>query len=143
MKNTAIIIMMVITMIALNNCSNTSGKSADDNSVHPDTGKPSIRFKEYAHHFGDVKEGEKVAYVFTFQNTGSSDLVVLSTSTTCGCTVPKFSKKPVEPGETGTIEVVFDTSGRTGMQTKTISVKTNAEAPVVLLKITADVQSRK
>ena len=39
----------------------------------------------------------------------------------------------------GNLEVVFDTSGRSGMQTKTITVKSNAQTPVVLLKITAEV----
>ena len=39
----------------------------------------------------------------------------------------------------GNLEVVFDTSGRNGMQTKTITVKSNASIPVVLLKITAEV----
>ncbi len=43
------------------------------------------------------------------------------------------------PGGEGSLEVVFDTSGRNGMQTKTITVKSNAKPAVVLLKITAEV----
>ncbi len=50
-----------------------------------------------------------------------------------------MSTKPVSSGESGNLEVIFDTSGRNGMQTKTITVKSNAKTPVVLLKITAEV----
>jgi hypothetical protein len=54
--------------------------------------------------------------------------------------VPKFSKKPVPPGEGGTIEVIFDTSGREGIQTKTVVVQSNAENNLVILRIMADVE---
>ena len=98
-----------------------------------------IIFKEYEHDFGKVTEGEKVAYVFTFENKGNSKSVMHSATTSCGCTVPKYDTKPIPPGGSGNLEVVFDTSGRNGMQTKTITVKSNASTPVVLLKITAEV----
>jgi hypothetical protein len=104
-----------------------------------DTGKARIVFREYEHSFGKVTDGEKVSYVFKFNNIGTADLVISSALTTCGCTVPEYDKKPIPPGGTGNMEVVFDTSGKVGMQTKTITVKSNAEKPVVLLKITAEV----
>ena len=91
------------------------------------------------HDFGKVAEGEKVSYTFTFDNKGTGNLVIASATTTCGCTVPKYDTKPIPPGANGSLEVVFDTSGRNGMQTKTITVKSNASTPVVLLKITAEV----
>ncbi len=43
-------------------------------------------------------------------------------------------KNQFTPGSTGNLEVVFDTSGRNGMQTKTITVKSNAKTPVVIIK---------
>lgn len=104
-----------------------------------DNGTARIAFREYEHFFGKVNEGEKVAYIFKFDNKGNSNLVLQSVSTTCGCTVPKYDRKPVEPGKSGTLEVVFDTSGRNGIQTKTVTVKSNAKTPVVILKITAEV----
>ena len=44
------------------------------------------------------------------------------------------------PGGTGTFEVVFDTSGREGTQTKTVVVQSNAENNMVILRIIAEVQ---
>ncbi|HUX56624.1 MAG TPA: DUF1573 domain-containing protein [Bacteroidales bacterium] len=111
---------------------NTKLQSADE-------GTSVIIFKEYEHNFGKVTEGEKVAYVFTFENRGTGSLVISNATTSCGCTVPKYETKPIPPGKNGNLEVVFNTSGYHGMQTKTIKVKSNASTPVVLLKITAEV----
>jgi hypothetical protein len=77
--------------------------------------------------------------MFKFLNTGTADLVMTSAITSCGCTVTKYDKRPISPGESGTLEVVFDTSGRSGMQTKTITIKSNAATSVVLLQIKAEV----
>lgn len=129
---------MVLVSVLVTNCGSGTGKNSAD-SASPEPGNGEIVFKEYEHDFGKVSEGEKISYVFTFENKGTSDIVISSAATTCGCTVPKYDKKPITPGSSGNLEVVFDTSGRSGMQTKTITVKSNAKTPVVLLKITADV----
>ena len=139
MQKIRILLISVLTFLVLTYCGNISGTGSGESTGTSDTGTAVISFKEYEHDFGKVTEGEKVGYIFTFENSGTGNLVITATSTSCGCTVPKFSKKPVKPGEGGNIEVVFDTSGRTGIQSKTVSVKSNASVPVVLLKITADV----
>ena len=131
-----IVISYILVVIALSGCGGGNSKTASRNNT---TGTSEISFREYEHDFGKVAEGEKLSYIFIFDNKGKSDLIVSSASTTCGCTVPKYDAKPISPGANGKIEVVFDTSGRSGKQTKTITVKSNASKPVVLLKITAEV----
>jgi len=98
-----------------------------------------ITFTNPEHDFGKVQAGEKVGCIFTYTNTGDADMVITSASASCGCTVPKYDKRPVPPGGSGTIEVVFDTSGREGIQTKTVVVQSNAENNIVILRIIADV----
>jgi hypothetical protein len=142
MKKVSVSISLILIVLLLLNCRNASEKTAlNTGAQSADTGTPVISFSEYEHHFGKVKEGEKVGYTFTFVNQGTADLVIASASTTCGCTVPKYDKKPVHPGKNGSLEVVFNTSGRSGMQTKTITVASNASKPVVILKITAEVEN--
>jgi hypothetical protein len=139
MKKKLILIFGIIALIAIS-CGGGNSNVTGDSSVNTGSGgKAGIVFKEYEHSFGKVTEGEKVAYVFTFENNGTSDLVIISASTSCGCTVPKYDTNPISSGKSGNLEVVFDTSGRSGMQTKTIKVKSNASTPVVILKITAEV----
>ena len=117
----------------------TSVNSGGSAQKSKSTGTSELIFREYQHDFGKVSEGEKLSYTFIFDNKGTSDLIISSATTTCGCTVPKYDKKPIAPGANGNMEVVFDTSGRSDMQTKIITVKSNASIPVVLIKITAEI----
>jgi len=135
-----VVIFFGIISIMTSNCGNISNKDIDRSVLQQyDTGSVIIIFKEYEHDFGKVIEGEKVGCVFSFENEGTGSLVIASATTSCGCTVPKYSTKPISPGDSGNLEVIFDTSGRNGRQTKTITLKSNASTPVVLLRIVAEV----
>jgi hypothetical protein len=137
-KSGFLVIMTIVVLLA--SCSQgKKGKGEQEVKPGSSSDTASIFFREYHHDFGRIVEGEKVGYIFIFENKGVGPLVISSASASCGCTVPKFDKKPVLPGETGTIEVIFDSSGRNGMQTKTITVISNATKPVVLLRISGDV----
>ena len=116
-----------------------SGPGRNNSGNNSDAAGAVITFAEYEHDFGKVREGRKVRHTFTFENTGSESLVIQSATTTCGCTVPRYDRKPIAPGKGGKLEVEFDTSGRDGMQIKTVTVNSNATVPVVILKITAEV----
>ncbi len=137
-KSLAIILTLTIISAAACNKGNKHGNASSD-SHSSDTGKAVITFASLDHDFGRVTEGEKVGCIFTFTNTGTSDLIVTNATTSCGCTVPKYDKTPIAPGSHGSIEVVFDTGGRNGIQTKSITILSNAAAPVVLLQIKAEV----
>ena len=93
----------------------------------------------FEHNFGNIAAGTKAKHVFRFKNTGTGDLIISSVSTSCGCTVPKFKKKPIPPGGEATLEVIFDSSGTSGYQLKTVEVLSNAFKKLMVLKITAEV----
>jgi hypothetical protein len=134
----SLLISVILISVLTSGCRSGKGDNTGNTaSLQPGNGE--IVFKDYEHSFGKVAEGEKLSYVFTFENKGTSDIVISSVTASCGCTVPKYDKKPVPPGSTGNIEVVFDTSGRSGTQTKTVTVKSNAKTPVVLVKFTAEI----
>jgi len=134
----------VILMIILEGCnSSQNGTNTGKSVLRTDGEVAEISFREYEHDFGKIAEGEKVAHIFAFENKGPGSLVIESASTSCGCTVPKYDRSPIPAGKGGTLEVVFDSNGRSGIQTKTISVRSNSKTEVVILKITADVVSRK
>jgi Protein of unknown function (DUF1573) len=134
-----ILIWALVAMFGSGCGDGTAVNSVSSAQKEKSTGTSELIFREYQHDFGKVSEGEKLSYTFIFNNKGTSDLIISSATTTCGCTVPKYDKKPIAPGANGNMEVVFDTSGRSGMQTKIITVKSNASVPVVLIKITAEV----
>ena len=133
-------IFFIILILMISGCGNRINKEGKNSSLQlSDTGKAVLSFSEYEYDFGKVNEGEKVKHEFKFRNTGSGDLVIRSATASCGCTVPGFDAKPIPPGEYGTLDVVFNTKGRYGMQSKTITVKSNANKPVMLLNISAEV----
>ena len=57
-----------------------------------------ISFEKDIHDFGKIKEdGGTVEYSFSFTNTGSEPLIITNVRTTCGCTSPTWTQKPVMP----------------------------------------------
>ena len=101
---------------------------------------PAVTFETEEHDFGRIIQGEVVTYAFKFTNTGKSELLIASVSTSCGCTISKFSREPIKPGEQGTIQVTFDSEGRKGFQNKTVTVLSNAQPNRHLLHIKARVE---
>ncbi len=132
----------MIAMACLTVSCGRNSSGAAKNTPADTTGTPVLTFKSSEHIFGKVKAGEKVGCIFTFTNTGDADLVIASATASCGCTVPKYDKRPVPPGSSGTVEVSFDTSGREGLQTKTVVVQSNAENKLVILRIIAEVEKK-
>jgi hypothetical protein len=100
---------------------------------------PIIQFDKTEHDFGILVQGEKVTHTFTFKNIGKQDLIIKDASATCGCTIPKYSKKPIAPGQEGEIEVIFDSNNRTGRQVKTITVWTNCQPNQTKLQIFSEI----
>jgi hypothetical protein len=100
---------------------------------------PVISFEKDFHDFNKLISGEQVSYSFKFKNTGKTLLIISNVSTSCGCTVSSFPKQPIKPGEGATIDVSFDSEGRHGLQTKTITVFTNTQPPTTILRIQAQV----
>lgn len=101
--------------------------------------QPEISFDNTEYNFGTLIQGEKVAHNFTFTNTGKGNLVISNVSASCGCTTPAWSREPIPPGGTGFIEVVFDSRGREGRQTKTIKVFSNTQPSVTDLTVRCDI----
>ena len=103
----------------------------------------SVQIIDSAYNFGKVTDGEKVVYSYRFKNTGTKPLVVVEATASCGCTVPQKPERPILPGETGFIKIVFDSKGRVGNAHKTITVKSNAKPEFPQLFLTGDVEAKK
>ena len=93
-----------------------------------------IEFETETIDYGTIEKGADGVRVFKFKNTGDAPLVVSAVKSTCGCTVPKKPTAPILPGESGEIEVKYDTK-RVNPIRKTITVTSNAVRPTVALKI--------
>lgn len=112
---------------------------AAQNALVPKGKLTEITFNKTEHDFGSVKENAVLKYTFKFENTGKNDLLITKAQASCGCTVPEYSKEPIKPGESGVIKVSFNTAGKKGEQTKTISVYANTERNIEKLTIKASI----
>ncbi len=93
-------------------------------------------FETEVHDFGLILEdGGNVDYDFIFTNKGDKPIVVTRVSSSCGCTSPNWSKKPVKPRETGKISARYFPKHRPGQFSKTLTVFTNDPQVVKVLKI--------
>ena len=97
-----------------------------------------ISFKETIIDYGIIENGEDGKRTFEFKNTGNSPLIFTRIMSSCGCTIPKKPEKPVQPGESGIIEVEYDTK-RTGLFQKAITVNSNAKTSNIILRIKGEV----
>ena len=97
-----------------------------------------LDFKTDIHDFGTVEEGPTADYEFSFTNTGKEPIILQNVHASCGCTTPSYSKDPVLPGKTGIVKASYNTNGRPGPFTKSITVATNAGTKVLTIKGTVE-----
>lgn len=98
-----------------------------------------MSFKESRFDFGVVDEGDIVKHTYSFTNTGQEPLVITNARSTCGCTVPVWPKEPVAVGESGTIEVSFNTKGKRNKQQKPVTITANTHPAQTIVYLSGEV----
>ncbi|HZW63957.1 MAG TPA: DUF1573 domain-containing protein [Flavobacteriaceae bacterium] len=97
-----------------------------------------LEFKTTEIDYGTIEKGADGLRTFEFTNTGNAPLIISNVKSSCGCTVPQWPKEAILPGESGEIQVKYDTN-RVNPIRKTITVTSNADTPTVALKIKGEV----
>lgn len=108
-------------------CGQKSTSENNSNKTDLPAEKTTIEFKEKMHNFGHLLAGEIVVYTFEFSNTGTANYQINNIHSDCGCVQTNYGKTPVKPGQNGTIEIEFDTSGLVGKEFKTIEINGNSK----------------
>lgn len=98
-----------------------------------------IEFTSDTVDYGEIEKGSDGVRIFEFKNTGTAPLIISKVSSSCGCTIPKKPEGPIMPGESGEIQVKYDTN-RPGPIRKAITVLSNADTPTTILKIKGTVK---
>ena len=100
-------------------------------------------FQEDTYNAGKINEGAVIKHVFTLENRGKADLVIKGAVGSCGCTVAHYEEKPIAPGKSTPIEVVFNSSGKKGTQVKNVTLTSNATPPTKILTLECEVLPNK
>ncbi len=102
----------------------------------PSNGKTTTaKFDETSYDWGTIDEGKKMEHIFKFKNTGANDMIISEAHGSCGCTVPEWPKEPIKPGKSSQIKVIFDSKGKAGDQTKSVTITANTEPSSMILMI--------
>jgi hypothetical protein len=100
-----------------------------------------INFASTVHDYGTIEQGSDGTYEFKFTNDGKAPLILSNVRSSCGCTVPSWTKEPVAPGSEGAIKVVYNTNN-IGSFNKSITVTSNAKNSQVVLQIKGNVTAK-
>lgn len=106
-----------------------------------DKNAPELKFDIETYDFGTIKQGDKVTHDFDFVNTGKEPLVITQASGSCGCTVPLWPKEPITKGSKATIHVEFNSTGKMGMQDKTVTITSNSKSGPKILHLKGNVEA--
>ncbi len=98
-----------------------------------------IEIEPKRYDFGTVKQGTVVKYTFQIHNKGTAPLIITDVKTSCGCTASNWPKEAIQPGKSAPMEITFNTTGKSGKQTKSITVYSNGSPPMVIVYLTGEV----
>lgn len=98
---------------------------------------PQVQWLGTSHNFGAFHEDEgTVECEFHYVNTGDEPLSITAARTSCGCTLPHYTRLPVQPGDTAVVAVSYDPTGRPGRFSKNVYIEMNLPEPRTTLTIT-------
>ena len=102
--------------------------------------EPKAVIRPMAYDFEDIIEDSIVTTNFVITNEGSDTLKITKVSASCGCTAVIPEKNELKLGESTNIKVTFNSKGRSGKQSKIITVETNdPKSSTIKLTLTGNV----
>ena len=124
MKKT-IRILIALTALTLMAAGTAAAQSTFGNVVSVD---------KVSHDFGDIFTDQgPVSCTYTFTNISNKPILLLQAVSSCGCTTTEWTREPIQPGKTGTVNAEFDNNDGPYPFDKTITVYVSElKNPIVL-----------
>jgi hypothetical protein len=142
MKKTLIIFAIIVISVSLNSCRKKGNPYAGmPTSILKDT--TTVAFSEKEFLFDTINQGDTVVHTFVIKNTGNKDLIIANAFGSCGCTVPEYPKNPLSPGTEADIVVRFNSAGKEGDQSKSVTLQLNTERHEEVLFLRGFVKTNK
>ncbi len=117
-------------------------KTEEVTETQVSTEKPVMKLESTIVDYGEITKGSDPLRSVSFKNTGNAPLIIKHAKGSCGCTVPKWPKEPILPGETSEIEIRYDTK-RVGPIRKSVRITTNEGDQPRMLQIKGLVTAEK
>lgn len=141
MKKSILAIALFLSVVGVNAQENAKTTPAPATPAVENKNAPDFKFEVEEYNFGSIKQGDKVTYDFSFLNSGKEPLIITNAQGSCGCTVPSYPKEPIAKGAKAVIHVEFNSTGKMGMQDKTVTLTSNAKSGNKVLHLKGNVEA--
>ncbi len=101
--------------------------------VKPVDGKTKVKLGERS--LGRAKTGETLNDSFALKNLCDKPLIILSTSSNCGCIFMDYNTSPIMKEESRVIKYRYKTGGKVGPQFSEVTFTTNMGKYIILFDI--------
>lgn len=124
LASTTTLVYLVFIPIFIVGCSHTKKEQSEQKG----TSKAQIAFSDSIHDFGTFASDAVIQkHSFTFQNTGTVPVAIVSVNPSCKCISVSYTREAVRPGESGSVEVTFDgLQALPGYFNKSVRVRINS-----------------
>lgn len=106
--------------------------------AQPKTVADVAKFESETIDLGKVHQGNPATATFTVTNIGKEPLIIEQANPTCGCTISNYTKEPIAPGKTGTINATYNAAAVSHFD-KHLTVKFAGIDEIKSITITGDV----
>ncbi|MPN28527.1 hypothetical protein SDC9_175969 [bioreactor metagenome] len=111
----------------------------EDNTVLANVILTTVEVEHTEIELQNTKMHETSTATFILKNTGDAPLLIKDISTSCGCTIPEWDKKPINPGAKTEIKVKVTPDGM-GYFRKTVTVFCNTKKGILPLTMKSTVK---
>ena len=137
-----VLVVSITILIAGTNAQETklATSAVPGTTVQENKNQAEIKFEVEEYNFGTIKQGDKVNFDFSFINGGKEPLIISQAQGSCGCTVPVWPKEPIAKGGKGVIYVEYNSAGKMGLQSITVTITSNAKEGTKSLYLKGNVE---
>ncbi len=120
---------LLLLLLAGGTVLRAEGRESGESGETQQAGKALLKLDHTSHDFGEIpRKGGDIEHEFPFENDGDAPLVIVRAQTSCSCLKISYPKRPVAPGASGTIRVVYEPhKSEPGSFNKLVQIFSNAE----------------
>ena len=71
-----------------------------------------FKFDQITINVGTFPASSPVKRLYLLYDVGNAPLVINEVIASCGCTIPKYDRRPIAPGQKGSIEITYNGEGK-------------------------------
>lgn len=86
-----------------------------------------IRFLQDLYDLDTIASGKTIYQKIQYVNEGKNPYFITDVRVSCGCTVPSYDHEPIKSGDTGSVMIQFNSTGKEGFSMNKLTLLGNTE----------------